>query len=445
MSVVPTFLDLLQPFLVAMLSPTFQSFQWLVTGWLFAPRRTITGMMQAAGVVGRKHHSAFHQRVLGGVFSAASWSLDRVGLALFNRLSPWLDEVVFLAVDDTLARKRGLKMFGVGMHHDPLISSRAKAVVNWGRSWVVPGVLVRFPCLSRTLGSDRWFCLPILFRLYLNKQAAVRHHRAYRTRPELAVEMLQLLCKAHKTRRFHVVADSAYGGQNVLSALPANCGLTSRLVLDARLYTLPPARQPGQNGRPRKRGQPLPTPEAMLTGRCRQVELSIYGRRDRVRLASGLACVHAVPNRLLRVVAVEPVSGGRPKQAFYSTDCDARAEQVLTWYAARWSLEVTFHEAKQQLGFEQPQNWSRRAVERTAPVALILYGLIVLWFVREGHRCYQPPHRPWYRTKRHASFADMLATLKAQSVRHQVFSTPLSQRGRRNLLKTLESALSLVI
>src|SRR5690606_16104153 len=133
----------------------------------------------------------------------------------------------------TLARKRGLKVFGVGMHHDPLLSSRGKAITNWGHSWVVLGVLLRFP-----QWPDRVFCLPILFRLYLNKQRAAKHRRVYRTRPELAVEMLHVLCgKQRQHRHFHVIADSAYGGQSVLRALPPNCDLTSRLVMNARLHS----------------------------------------------------------------------------------------------------------------------------------------------------------------------------------------------------------------
>jgi hypothetical protein len=35
--------------------------------------------------------------------------------------------------------------------------------------------------------------------------------------------MLRTLCAAHENRHFHVVADSAYGGQNVLAKLPGNC------------------------------------------------------------------------------------------------------------------------------------------------------------------------------------------------------------------------------
>lgn len=341
-------------------------------------------------------------------------------------------------MDDTLCRKRGLKAFGVGMHLDPLLSSRGKKLVNWGHSWVVLGVLVRFP-----LWPERWFCLPVLFRLYLNKAAAARHRRTYRTRPELALEMLNLLCRTEKDRRFHLIGDSAYGGQNVLSALPENCDLTSRLVLDARLYDRPPQRKPGQNGRPRKRGERQATPAEMLGARCRRVALAIYGRRDRVRLTEATACVRAVPDRLLRIVAVEPLTGGRKPQAFYSTAADAAAEQVLAWYASRWSLEVTFHDAKQHLGFEQPQTWSRKSVQRTAPTALLLYSLIVLWFVKEGHRFSRARHRPWYTRRRQASFADMLATLKSQSLRQQVLSAPLSERGRRKLLKTLQTTVSL--
>lgn len=70
-----------------------------------------------------------------------------------------------LGLDDTLARKRGLKMFGAGMHHDPLLSSRGKVITNWGHSWVVLGVIVELP-----FRRGHYYFLPILFRLYLNQK-----------------------------------------------------------------------------------------------------------------------------------------------------------------------------------------------------------------------------------------------------------------------------------
>lgn len=433
MDLVTSFAVLLQPLAITMTAPSFDNFVTILTGWVFARRRTVTGMLTAAGVTGKRHHAAFHR-----FFAQARWSLDALGLAVFRMLEPLLDkDTLFLVLDDTLARKRGLKMFGVGMHHDPLLSSRNKAITNWGHSWVVLGVVVRLP-----LWPERALCLPILFRMYLNHDAAERARRAYRTRPELAIEMLQVLCKHRKNRRFHLLADSAYGGQSVLCHLPANCDLTSRLVMNARLYAAPLPRNPGAKGRPRKRGVRLPTPAEMLKSRSRHLTLNIYGRRDRVRAVNAAACVYAAPSRLLRVVAVEPLVGGRERQAFYSTCTSATPQEVLTWYALRWSIEVAFHDSKQHLGFEEPQGWSRRAAERTAPVAMLLYSLIVYWFATEGHRHYKPLITSWY-TKPRASFGDMLATLRRESLREQSFSWGLSGPGSQKILQALERTLAL--
>ena len=428
MTLVSSFLGLVQQLAFVMTVPTFDTFVTVLTGWVFARRRTVTGMILAADAVGTKHHSAFHR-----LFAKAQWCLDELGLAVFGLILPWVREgSVMLALDDTLARKRGLKVYGVGMHHDPMISTRKVARVNWAHSGVVLSVIVRFPFCT-----ERYFALPILFRLYINKQTVAKKGGWYRTRPELAVDRRYTLCRAYENRRFHVVADSTYGGQSVLGDLPENGDLTSRLGLDARLYETPPLPKPGTNGRPRKRGERLPSPRQRLTGRARRLMLNIYGRRDKVRLTDCVARVYAVPQRPLRIVAVEPLTGGRKIQAFYSTPHDASAEQVLTWYAMRWSIEVAFQNSKTHLGFEQPQGWTPKAVERTAPMAMLLYSLIVLWFARCGHRHDRRPNCPWYNTKRHPSFADMLATLRRESVREQVPSTPLSRRGKQKVLKTL--------
>lgn len=158
-------------------------------------------------------------------------------------------------------------------------------------------------------------------------------------------------------------------------------------------------------------------------------------------MAECQARVYAAPDRSLRIVAVEPLTGGRTRQAFYSTLQDASAEQGLAWYAMRWSIEETFHEAKGQLGFEEPQGWTRKVVERTGPTAMLRYSLIVQWFAREGHRRYRAAYRPWYAHEAGACFADMLNTLRAQSVRAQVLSLPVQGRGHRKLVKSLLHAI----
>lgn len=424
MVLVPSFLEIVQSLSWTMSTPTFRSFVVIVTGWLFAPRRTITTMLVVTGMAGQRHHAAFHR-----LFSSARWSLDQLGLLVFRLLLPWLDTGrVELTVDDTLARKRGRKVFGAGMHHDAQMSTRKVPVLNWGHSWVLLAVVVRLPfCPGRV------FSLPVLFRLYLEHKATARWRRAYRSRPELAAELLHTLCTRHPELRFHLYGDSAYGGATVLGKLPPNCGLTSRLPLNARLHEPPPPRQPGKAGRPRKRGPRLPTPQQMLKQKAKRVTHAIYGRRDRVRLVEAVARWYGVPDRPLRVVVVEALSGGRPPQAFYSTRVEQTGSEVVTDYAKRWSIEEAIQGGKSHLGFEEPQGWSRRAVLRTAPIALLLYSLIVLWFARAGHRLYQPLVRPWYRKKAQPSFADMLRTLQEESLSQSISNTPHPDQLLQNL------------
>jgi hypothetical protein len=426
------FAALLQAVSAGMTSPTFDSFVTIVTGWIFASRRTVTRMILAAGSSASKHYSSYHR-----LFSAARWSLDRLGLAVFALVEPHLDGEILLGLDDTLARKRGAKMFGAAMHYDPLLS-RGRRITSWGHNWVVLGAIVELPFRP----GRRWF-LPILFRLYLSQKQSAKHRRVHRTRPELAVEMLGVLCGQYKNRRFHAVGDAAYGGQSVLVKRPINCQLTSRLLLTARLYDAPPPRRAGQRGRPRVRGARLPSPEAMLDGRCRRTALDVYGRTDQARIADCAARLHHAPRVPVRVVALEPLSGGRLRQAFYSTRTDARAEDVLAWYAMRWSVEVAFHDSKQHLGFGHPQGWTPQAAQRTAPVAMLLYGLVLWWFDRQGHRYYRPLDCPWYVSKTDPSFADMLATLRRLSLRTKLLSLPLDGRGSRKIKQLLENAVAL--
>jgi DDE superfamily endonuclease len=418
-----------QPLCAVLTTPSFSSLLTLLTGWVFASQHTVTAMIKAAGALGPKHFTCYHR-----LLSLARWSRDELGLQLFQLLLPLCSDVILLTVDDTLCRKFGRKrMFGCGMHRDAISSSRNKTIVNWGHNWVILAVVVRLP-----LCKKRVFSLPVLCRLYLSHKACERWRLCYRSQPALCVQMLKLLCERFPTLRFHLLGDSTYGAKTVLAELPANCGLTSRLPLRARIYDPPPQREPGCPGRPRKRGAKRPTPEQMLQGRCDRTTLRLYGRKHKVRLASCLARWHQVPNTPLRVVAVEPLSGPKNRQVFYSTDVRASARAVLTGYSYRWSLEETIRAAKSELGMRQPPGWSKQAVQRTAPLALSLYTLVVLWFAQVGAAHYRPPNSPWYLHKRQPSFTDMLRTLKVQSLEQWISQHVEDPRERENLRHLLD-------
>jgi hypothetical protein len=70
---------------------------------------------------------------------------------------------------------------------------------------------------------------------------------------------------------------------------------------------------------------------------------------------------------------------GAETRAFICSDPQRSAAQILTWYAMRWAVEVTFEEARRHLGFETQRQWSDLAIERTAPLLLGLFSLVTLW------------------------------------------------------------------
>jgi hypothetical protein len=153
------------------------------------------------------------------------------------------------------------------------------------------------------------------------------------------------------------------------------------------------------------------------------------GRRDRRPAARS-------PDRSVKIVAVEALSGGRGREGFYSTVVEAKAKDVLRWYSMRWSVAVTFHPSKQHPGFEELQGWSERAVRRTAPMAMLVYTPTVHWYALEGHRQARLWIQPWYPQKSRPSFADTVSTLKRLSLQQRISASGL---GRWNSKKTATS------
>lgn len=107
---------------------------------------------------------------------------------------------------------------------------------------------------------------------------------------------------------------------------------------------------------------------------------------------------------------------------------------ILETYARRWALEVAFHDGKQFLGFEHPQSQAEPAVLRTAPMAFVVYDLVLLWSAdqvqSEGPLRWIP--RPWYRDKSAPSFSDMLTALRREGWRRAIFAPPCPTRWMQN-------------
>ena len=435
MDVVSSFAAILQVFAGDMNAPTAQTFQTLITGWLLAPRRTILGMVRASG--SDRHHAAFHR-----LFATARWSIDQVGLKIFDLLTS-RQQTIFLSGDDTLLARCGLKVFGTGMHRDPLLSSRGHHLTRWGHCWVVLCVVFE----SRHFPGKR-FALPVLARLYLNKKSAQKWRRVYHKKTDLMIEMLKLVDKrmAGTDKTLHFLGDSAYTAPAVLNRIPRSIEVTGRICAQARICEPPPARLAGTRGRPRKRGAKLPTPQELLQGNgLKRLTISLYeGTSQRVRIAVMRGRLYNAPDRDVQVVVAEHLTGGRGVEVFYSTVVDGEPEQVLEHYSWRWPIEMTFQDVKQHLGIEEPQNRKPKACERTAVTGFLLYSLIIWW---HETACPKPARslRNWS-GKRAASFADILAHLRMKTLGNRMktnLSTPGLPPGVKKYIQYLSYLIEL--
>jgi SRSO17 transposase len=441
---------LLQPFAPVFTAPTFQTFVVIVGGWLLTHRhRYITEIIATSGYVGRGHWCRFHR-----FFSQAAWDLDALTMVLaklvVTTLAPGAE--TFWAVDDTLCRKRGLTLYGAGMHYDPLISSRAKPLVSWGHDWVVLCLILVHPFWAPT----KVFALPVAVRLYRNHQGLTKGKKGkakatkpkpnHRTRPELALELIVLVAGWFSDDEIVITGDSAYGGRSILKHLPPNVHLISHVHPKGALYEPAPPRSAKGKGAPRKKGKRLPgmaewaeDPKAPW----KTLAFDQFGLHATLAVKTMQALYYkAGDDRLLSIVLVRDLEGGRPDQMFYCTKLDWDVRQILTAYSYRWSIECTFRDSKQLLGLEDPANRLARAVERTAPIALLLYSLVVVWFHQTGHAAARFPKRPWYPKKREPSFADMLTTLRRVSLEEKTATLPVQDSVIKTWIARITELLS---
>ena len=110
-------------------------------------------------------------------------------------------------------------------------------------------------------------------------------------------------------------------------------------------------------------------------------------------------------------------------QALLSTNLEHTSAQMLTWFVRRWTIEVTFEEARAHLGMETQRQWNDRAIARATPALLSLYSIMTLTaqlLIEKGATCVRST--AWY-GKTRPTFSDALALVRRQLWDHLHFST----------------------
>lgn len=402
----------------AFTQPTFQTFSALVVGFVGRIRDcTVTGMLQAAGLAGEWHHSRAHD-----FFARRRWDADEVGLRLLDFLVVTFLKPggpIRLAVDDTLFGRSGRRVWGAHYLHDGAQPEGSGRRTRWGNCWVVVVLVVSLPCLGgRPVG------LPILFRLFRPRDDA---HPDRPSQPELARLLLDMILKRFPTRIIELVMDGAYATK-AWRGLPDRVTVTTRMRANAAVFKLAPPRT-GKRGRPALKGARLGTlAQLAATAVFEPVTITGPDGKTRVEHVWRTSCLwygpfHTRPVAVLLIRKPDRTDGF--DVAIASTDTDASMAELIARYDSRWTIETAHQEAKAH-GTGQARNRVRSAVERTVPFGFLCQTITIAWYALYGDPDADLDARrqaaPWYRQKATISYADMLAALRRDLIRHEYWA-----------------------
>lgn len=442
MSWIPTsFRDLFLATAPVFSQPSLNNFLVLVSGWICCcGRHTITRVIQAVWDQARKKHFPVFYRFL----SRAQWHLDELGRVLFNPALRWIPGLeILVVVDDTLNRKSGPHIRGAAMHHDPLRSTYgqrsqagAKVFFASGHRLVVLSVWVPLPW-----NPQRGVAVPILFRLYRARMRCPKTQ--YRKATELAAEMIRTPALwVPQGCKLMVTADCEYACKTLVRGLPEEVDFVSPAHPEAALFDLPAAtlQRKGKKRRgPRcKKGPRLPTPTQWAQesrSRWTRARIRIYGKTIRVLIKNRICLWYRVAHtRSVLLVPVRDPRGRYEDRAYFCTDLSLAPEEVPSRFSkvdprghlpgfktAPWIAgsperlvaprqdEAPVQEEAGTAGASHP--W-RAGRPPDAPLGLITYTFVHLWYFEHGkvRQDVGLARRiaPWYRTKAHPSFENIL-------------------------------------
>jgi hypothetical protein len=389
----------------------FEHVKLLVVGAILAPgKRTVTSVLRVMGKADDRHSQNYHR-----VLSRARWPALRGGRILLRLLVRAFVQPgpVVIGVDETIERRRGEKIAAKGIYRDPVRSSQAHVVKASGLRWVSLMLLTPIPW------ARRLWALPFLTVLSPSERCYQQRGCRPRTLLDRARQAVWLVRHWLPERALVVVGGSAYAALEWLDSVRHAVCVITRLRLDAALYEAAPPRKPRHNGRPRKKGQRLPTLAQVLTdASTRWMTVTMtnwYGARARrVQITSDTAVWYhsGKPVVPIRWVLIRDPEGRFAPQALLTTNQQLAPLHILTYVVRRWHMEVTFEEARAHLGVETQRQWSHPAIARTTPALLALYSMVTLIAAHLiGTNPMPVRTAAWYR-KEAATFSDTMALVR---------------------------------
>jgi hypothetical protein len=438
--------------LIDVFAPHFSNCIWqrargLLLGAILAPgRRTVTAVLRILGLSEERQFQAYHRVLNRAVWS--SWALSRTLLTLLVQTFVPRGPIV-CALDPTLERRRGAKIKAKGIYRDPVRSSHSHFVKASGLRWLSLMLLAPLPWAQRV------WALPFLTVLAPSKRYYEGKARAHKKLTDWGRQMIGQLRRWLPGRKLVIVADSEFAAISWLfrlTQLPGPLGLIVRFRLDAALYQPAPQREASTLGRPRKKGERLPTLEQRAADpKTRWQRVMIrqwYGEgRRQIEIVSQTAVWYhkGQPPLPIRWVLIRDPQRKFKTQALLCTDLKVDPLQMIKWFVLRWQVEVTYHEVREHLGVETQRQWSDRAILRTTPILLGLFSLVTLLAHQHAQHQKLPIRQTAWYCKTQPTFSDALALVRRQIWQHECFRMASSHSDSPKLSARMQNRLLLAL
>lgn len=386
-------------------APSWQSFTLLAYGWALAStRHTITSYLWLSGGVTHKHFSRFYVFLGAALYTVRS----QLWAQVIRCAATWTpnDKPIEVLIDDFTKKKAGEHIEGLARYRNGAGSARQEYRTLRGLNFVI-GVM-RLPLPS---WPGYRLSVPIGLELYLKAPLATRRKVAYRSRSQLARQIIDRVAQTLPGRPIRVIADGGYAAKDFARDLPESVDLIVRLPINAALYQpLAPANT-RRLGRPRRKGERLGSPTTLARQRQGWTD---HPSEAGTTVQSWVALWHSVlPGRHVRVVVVRRKAVTKtkrksqrtlraPVEAFFTTDLTLSVEDLLTHYRDRWAVEIDIRDGQAYYGLGQDHCRKWRRIVGANTFRCVMAAARTLWFMERAHGLGQLDlrrYRPWYRQK----------------------------------------------
>jgi hypothetical protein len=411
------FLDTLSWFLDRRHSELFEP---LFLGLLLAHgRRTATAWFRAAAI------AADFRRAYTLIGTIGRSQCTTFANVLFSQLRRTIDPGPrwLFALDDTPTPRYGPCVEGAGIHHNPTPGPTQQHHV-YGHVWVTLAWIVRHP---------QWqtLALPLHADLYIRNvdlaKITADRRPDFVTKLEQAAQQMNWAAQQLRgtDRPLWFAVDGFYAKRPVLQpARQAGVIVVSRLRHDAALRAVPPPIAAGCRGRGRPR----------IYGRQRLSLAKRAGHRQGWEQVECFQYQHTVTKTIKTFLAMWRPAGGVIRvvlvkeehdwRAYFCTDANATARDILEAAAGRTAIEQTFKDVKEIEGAGQQQLRYWRANVGAYHLCLWGYTAVEWWgWDKAVEQLCDRSASPWDAEERRPSHAD-----RRKALQHELLESEFWRR-----------------